>query len=368
MQVWRFAKEKTRQAGYFFTGKSEAEKLVYEATNDDPWGPANTQMQEIARISYNYNECENVKKALWDQMGDIKEIRHVQKSLLLLEYLLRNGPEAFRSDTRTMLGQLQQLTTLHMYEVGEEAALEAVVRKKAQDIINLVNDSDLYQMEREKAKKLAGATGAVSGNTGFGFGGGYQDSYSMNSNYNDSYSNTRNYDDDYTTPSAKSKPPPSDSEDEDDLDFDPRAGAAPAPTAPAQQNTFDPFGGAQQRQQNTFDPFGNSQPQPQQNQFNAFGAPAPAQNQNQFNAFGSPAPQQNQFNAFGSPAPQQNQFNAFGSPAPAPKQQAPMDLLDFSNPPPASKPAGGFAQPMAQQQPKPQQKAPAKPINDFGGL
>ena len=249
MNVWRQAKEKARQASYFFTGKSETEKLVYEATNDDPWGPANTQMQEIARISNNWSELENIKKALWDRLGDTDEVRHVQKALLLLEYLLRNGNENIRNDSRMMLGQLQGLTTLQQYSTGENAALEAVIRKKAADIIQIINDNDLYQMEREKARKVNSALSSVSGGGG-GFYNGY-DNYSY-----DTSNAFDGYDDDL--PSRKQQKQKSESEDEE-MDFDPRTQSQIEPT-PQTRQPFDPFENQQSMTQTqlneSYNPFG----------------------------------------------------------------------------------------------------------------
>jgi hypothetical protein len=420
--VWRAVKEKTRQAGYFFAGKSDTEKLVFEATNDDPWGPANNQMMEIARLSMNWTELENVKKALWERMGDTDEVRHVQKALLLLEYLLRNGNESIRNDSRMMLGQLQSLTSLQMHETGEEAALEAVIRKKSADIIQMINDNDIYQMEREKAKKLSGAVTAVSGGGMGSFGGGYGSSFDSgygggNSYGSSSYGNSNyggsGFNDSYSSTTKKPEPQPE--EEDEELEFDPRQGvAAPAP-APAAQGGFDPFGApaAAPQQQNTFDPFGApapakpaapapafdlfgapapARPAAPAAAFDPFGAPAPAQQaQNTFNAFGAPAPApqqqaQNTFNAFGAPAPapqQQNTFNAFGAPAQPQRPAQPaasFDFLDLSAPAQPQRPQGiiqqqqmnasmGFGQPMGQPMgQQPQQARQNKPVDNFGGL
>lgn len=147
-------KENSRKAKYAVTNKTDAEKAALEATNDDKWGPANTQMQEICRMCNNYKDCEDIKRIIWERLGDIENVRHVQKSLFLLEYLISNDPESFRSDTRAMSGQLQSLTNLRNNDVGEKAALETVIRKKSEDILNLVNDNNLYRMRREKAQKL----------------------------------------------------------------------------------------------------------------------------------------------------------------------------------------------------------------------
>ena len=192
-------KENSSKAKYTVTNKTDAEKTALEATNDDKWGPANTQMQEICRMCNNYKDCEDIKRIIWERLGDIENVRHVQKSLLLLEYLIRNGPESFRSDTRAMSGQLQSLTYLRNNDVGEAAALEAVIRKKSEDILNLVNDNDLYRMEREKAQKLKSSLTSVT-NDGFGSSyasSTYSNDYDYNSNYNQSYGNS-GYNDNYS--------------------------------------------------------------------------------------------------------------------------------------------------------------------------
>ena len=361
--VWRWAKDKAREASYFVSGKTEVQKMVLEATNSDPWGPANSVMGEIARHSMNYSECEEIKECLWERMSDPSEIRHVQKSLLLLEFLLRNGHESFRSDARCMMGHLQSFTHLQRYETGEEAALEAVIRKKAKDLINLLNDNELYQAEREKAKKLKSSLVSVS-NSGGSSGYGY------------SYGNS--YQDDFTMPSSKPAPPPveeSESYEEEELDFDPRNPSGKPQsqqTQQFQQPQQDPFGfntqGQAQQQQQTFDPFGGQQAQT-------------------FDPFGSQKPQNQTFDPFGgsgiAPPPgrqQQPQGGIldlnFSAPQPkTPQQPAPAfdDLLSFT---PTQQPA---TQPVKQQdnligfgadaQSKP--KAPPKKsqmFSEFGDL
>ena len=137
--MWRWAKEKVRSTTYALSGRSENEKLVLEATNDEKWGPTNSQMQEIARITMNYSGCDEVKRVIWERLSET-EVRHLQKTLLLLEYLLRNGHPSFRSETKSMSGILQSLTYMNRYTVGEEAALQEVVKRKAKDILAMVND------------------------------------------------------------------------------------------------------------------------------------------------------------------------------------------------------------------------------------
>lgn len=192
--------------------------------------------------------------------------------MLLLEYLLKNGHESFRNDTRQMLGQLQSLTYLQRYESGENHALEAVIRKKSGDIIQLCNDNDIYKMEREKAKKLRQTITTVS-NTRVG---GSQRTY--NDLQDDSFSRP-SYRDEYSLPSRSERKKDSS---EDDLGFDPRGNQpSPAPSQPV--NNFNPFGPSSSDQPNQqfpqvpsqpFNPYVSTQQPPQQPPQQSYQRPA----------------------------------------------------------------------------------------------
>ena len=72
---------------------STAEVKVREATSNDTWGPSSTLMSEIADLSYASKEFAQVMGMLWKRLNDSgRNWRHVYKSLVLLEYLLKNGP------------------------------------------------------------------------------------------------------------------------------------------------------------------------------------------------------------------------------------------------------------------------------------
>ncbi|KAK6059688.1 ENTH domain protein [Cooperia oncophora] len=47
---------------------TEAENLVYEATNEDPWGPTGPQMKEIANYTFQYDSFYQVTNLLWKRM------------------------------------------------------------------------------------------------------------------------------------------------------------------------------------------------------------------------------------------------------------------------------------------------------------
>jgi hypothetical protein len=370
-ELWRWAKEKTRTATYAISGRSEVEKMVLEATNEDKWGPTNSQMQEISRLTFNYQDCESVKKVIWERLGQTDTVRYVQKSLILLEYLLRTGHESFRSDVRSGMRLLQNLTYLQRYQVGEEAALEAVIRKKAQDVINLATDDESYQMEREKANKLRSKVTAV-GNAG-GFGSSYGSSYGSSQD-NDIYSlpSKRST----SRPPRKPQPAQPAADEYEYEDDEPAPPPKPKPTAQVQplkkppSTPLGPAPGLKPRSvpQEPFDPYGLSQPQQTSagaDLLSLSGPAAPAAADDLLFGFGQSQSQQpfsqpqqpfiqppsQPFNQqpFSQPPQQLDLFGGAFVQQPAPVQRAPeFDLLGFDGP--ASTPAPGPIAP-----------APAKP-------
>ena len=73
-----------------------------EATNDDPWGPSGQQMQEISSCTFAYEAFPEVMGMLWKRMlhDDRTNWRRIYKSLLLLDYLLKNGSERVVTSAR----------------------------------------------------------------------------------------------------------------------------------------------------------------------------------------------------------------------------------------------------------------------------
>ena len=72
---------------------TEIEAKVREATNDDAWGPTGALMQEIAQATFTFKNFPEVMCMLWKRMLQDNKTnwRRTYKSLLLLNYLIRNG-------------------------------------------------------------------------------------------------------------------------------------------------------------------------------------------------------------------------------------------------------------------------------------
>ncbi|KAJ1347507.1 Clathrin interactor 1 [Parelaphostrongylus tenuis] len=63
---------------------TEAENIVYEATNEDPWGPTGPQMKEIASCTFQYDGFNMVTNLLWKRMLEDNKMawRRVSKTIL----------------------------------------------------------------------------------------------------------------------------------------------------------------------------------------------------------------------------------------------------------------------------------------------
>ena len=123
---------------------------VRDATNDDPWGPSATQMAEVSSFTFTYEQFPEAMGMLWKRMLQdnrqgkttcvvttwklsktrVMPIRnHVffdffranwrrtYKSLLLLDYLLKNGSERVVTSARE---HVYDLRTLENYSFVDE--------------------------------------------------------------------------------------------------------------------------------------------------------------------------------------------------------------------------------------------------------
>ena len=73
---------------------SDAQVKVREATSNDPWGPSSTLMSEIADLTYNVMAFTEIMQMVWKRLNDDgKNWRHVYKSLVVLDYIIKTGSE-----------------------------------------------------------------------------------------------------------------------------------------------------------------------------------------------------------------------------------------------------------------------------------
>ncbi|CBY11444.1 unnamed protein product [Oikopleura dioica] len=89
---------------------TEVEIKVREATSNDPWGPSSSIMAEIADLTYNMTAFPEIMGIIWKRVSDTgKNWRHVYKSLVLLDYLVKTGAERVQNQCKENIYSIQTL-------------------------------------------------------------------------------------------------------------------------------------------------------------------------------------------------------------------------------------------------------------------
>lgn len=153
---------------------TEVEARVREATNDEPWGPSGTLMQELASDTYMYETFSEVTGMLWKRIfhEGRNNWRRIYKGLLVVSYLLRHGSERFVTSTREHVNDLRALQNFTYHdERGKDQGIN--VRNKAKELVSFVRDNERLRDERKKAKKAKNKYVGMSSEDAK-FGGGSQ--------------------------------------------------------------------------------------------------------------------------------------------------------------------------------------------------
>ncbi|XP_045691034.1 ENTH domain-containing protein 1 [Phyllostomus hastatus] len=140
-----------RQVKNFVKNYSDAEIKVREATSNDPWGPSSSLMLAISDLTFNTISLSEIMNMLWQRLNDHgKNWRHVYKSLMLLDYLIKNGSKEVIQFCIEGFYNLKMLKDFqHIDEAGKDQGY--YIREKSKQVVSLLMDEQLLQKERETA-------------------------------------------------------------------------------------------------------------------------------------------------------------------------------------------------------------------------
>ncbi|XP_047351772.1 telomere length regulation protein TEL2 homolog isoform X1 [Vespa velutina] len=190
MNMWK-VREFMDKATNVVMNYTETEAKVREATNDDAWGPTGAMMQELAQATFTYEQFPDVMSMLWKRMlqENKRNWRRTYKSLLLLNYLVRNGSERVVTSSREHIYDLRSLENYTCIdEFGKDQGIN--IRHKVRELIDFIQDDDKLKEERKKAKKNKDKyVGLSSEAMGMRFGGGdrWTESPKWNKSSTDNY-------------------------------------------------------------------------------------------------------------------------------------------------------------------------------------
>ena len=132
---------------------SNAEVKVREATSNDPWGPSSFIMTEIADATRNFVTFSEIMTMIWKRLSDRgKNWRHVYKSLVVLDYIIKTGSERVAQQCGKNLFAIQTLKDFQFIDKhGKDQGMN--VREKAKQLVALLKDEDRLKNERARALK-----------------------------------------------------------------------------------------------------------------------------------------------------------------------------------------------------------------------
>ena len=145
------------------------EVKVREATNNDAWGVSTAAMADIARSTHHHDEYSLLFKMVWKRLTDVDHVMHVQKALILVDFLLRNGAERFINDAKRRARDISALQKYKQYDANNRD-VGGDVRAKAKNVYELLTNDAKLAEERAKAQAIRDVKLSGLGSDGYGPG------------------------------------------------------------------------------------------------------------------------------------------------------------------------------------------------------
>ncbi|CAF1659994.1 unnamed protein product [Adineta ricciae] len=131
---------------------TDAQRKVRAATSNDAWGPPPALMHEIADLTDNMVAYAEVMPIIWKRLNDHgKNWRHVYKSLVLLDHLIKYGNERVSQQCKENIFAIQTLKDFQYVEDQKDQGYN--VREKAKQLVALLKDDERLRNERRKAQE-----------------------------------------------------------------------------------------------------------------------------------------------------------------------------------------------------------------------
>nr|XP_002733246.1 PREDICTED: epsin-2-like isoform X1 [Saccoglossus kowalevskii] len=161
-----------RQLKNVVNNYTDSQVKVREATSNDPWGPSSSLMTEIADLTYNVVAFSEIMAMLWKRLNDHgKNWRHVYKSLVVLDYIIKTGSERVAQQCKENIFAIQTLKDFQFIDRdGKDQGVN--VREKSKQLVSLLKDDERLKQERARALKakerFAQASSGIGSNSEYG--------------------------------------------------------------------------------------------------------------------------------------------------------------------------------------------------------
>ncbi|KAL0242923.1 hypothetical protein GEMRC1_005486 [Eukaryota sp. GEM-RC1] len=137
-----------------YLGVTTTELRVKEATSLDPWPASTTLLDKIVDATFSSYDLAHTFRVIFDRLGSpAKHFMQIQKSLILLEYLILHGSDSVVEQSRTQIYRIRTLKDFH--HINEEGKdIGKAIRNRANHIVKLLTDEELLVAEQADAQRL----------------------------------------------------------------------------------------------------------------------------------------------------------------------------------------------------------------------
>jgi len=133
----------------------EGERLVREVTSNERTPPSRQMLIQLQLMLGDRYQFETIVKMLFKRLKDYNNIRHVEKSLICIEFLLKNADRKFVRYCQMDKKSIQKLTR-YRYILGNNNGVPVDyggnVRKRAKRIVDLLQTEEKLNEQRAKAQ------------------------------------------------------------------------------------------------------------------------------------------------------------------------------------------------------------------------
>eukprot|EP00758_Cryptobia_borreli_P008272 Tbor_TRINITY_DN5377_c3_g2::TRINITY_DN5377_c3_g2_i1::g.4452::m.4452 len=138
-----------KERARIYMSDSHIIKLVDEATNEEPWGPTGTQMEEITKLFPSYHS-DILHELVYRIEKRDKSWRKCYKSLLVIDHLVRNIDINYLSEIHHFVPLFHHISqTYHNNNNNKDHGLS--IRERCKKLIEILNNEEILQQERNKA-------------------------------------------------------------------------------------------------------------------------------------------------------------------------------------------------------------------------
>jgi len=133
----------------------EGERLVRELTSNERTPPATEMLVKLKLMLNDSFQFQTVVRMLFTRLSDYNNIRHTEKSLICIEYLIKNADTKFVRYCQRDKGSISKLQR-YRYMLGNHNGVQvdygSNVRKRAKRIVALLETADKLKAQRAKAQ------------------------------------------------------------------------------------------------------------------------------------------------------------------------------------------------------------------------